>query len=151
MAGENIAAPTLDELFREEPFVADIGPRNALNFPGWGDLVRVEKPLRSDLNTVLKDAREPPSKQRSSVYFEDFKKFSEAWVSHDLGFKWERLFVVLEKDTFGLWSSRREWVLLLLLKRNLSCFLLIRYLGKRRFSERQDLLLICDNFNVANR
>lgn len=110
MAGESIAAPTLEELFREEPFVADIGPRNALNFPGWSDLVRIDKPLRAEFNATLKDAREPPARQRSSFYFEEFKKCAEAWVSHDLGFKWERLFVVLERDTFGLWHNRREWV-----------------------------------------
>lgn len=110
MAGENIAAPTLEELFREEPFCADIGPRNALNFPGWAELVKVDKPLKADLLTLLKDAREPPSKHKNGIYFDDFKKQSEAWVSHDLGFKWERLFVVLERDTFGVWNSRTDFV-----------------------------------------
>lgn len=41
MAAENIASPSLDELFKEEPVCSDIGPRSALNFPGWADLVRI--------------------------------------------------------------------------------------------------------------
>lgn len=119
MAGVSVAAPPISDLFPSQPNVDDIGPRSSLKFPGWADLVRVDKQVRTGLSEILKVVRTAPEKKRNAIYFDPIELSGELEVSEDGGFKWEKLFVVLKGETFSVWASKKDYVRRLLMSNSI--------------------------------